>query len=53
VTEGKERSTGSSRPDATKDTGLRQLMTWTLIALVFAVLFSWFAVRLVYRWFGG
>jgi hypothetical protein len=36
-----------------KDTGLRQVLTWTLIALVFAVLFSLLAVRLVFRWFGG
>jgi hypothetical protein len=35
------------------DTGLRQMMTWTFIALVVAVLFSLLAVHLVFRWFGS
>lgn len=38
-------------PPPLKDTGLRQLLTWTVIALVVALLMTYFAVTLVVRWF--
>ena len=42
------------QPDVpTPDTGLRRMITWTLIALVASVIFSVLGVYLVTHWFGG
>jgi hypothetical protein len=35
------------------DNGLRQMLTWTFVALIGALLVSAVGVYLVTRWFGG
>jgi hypothetical protein len=37
----------------TEDTGLRQILIWTFIALIGALLIAVVGVSLVVRWFGG
>ena len=42
---------GPERPTVTGDTGLRQVLTWTLVALVVSILMAFAGVSLVIHWF--
>jgi hypothetical protein len=41
----------SRRPEPIKDDGLRQVLTWTFIALVVSLLMTMIGVTLAIRWF--
>jgi hypothetical protein len=42
---------GPEPPTATGDTGLRRVLTWTLVALVLSILMAFAGVSLVIHWF--
>ena len=42
---------GSELPKVTRDTGLRRVLMWTLVALVVSILMAVVGVSLVIHWF--
>ena len=42
---------GSEPPKVTRDTGLRRVLMWTLVALVVSILMAFVGVSLVIHWF--
>ena len=42
---------GPEPPTVTGDTGLRRVLTWTLVALVVSILMAFAGVSLVIHWF--
>jgi hypothetical protein len=42
---------GREPPNVTADTGLRRVLTWTLVALVVSILMALAGASLVIRWF--